>query len=181
MSAGTNGQGAVNGIRRWAQALLIAAAVFSLWPLPQTAQAQQSESAKVENVAGKLYPLSIHTPETVHPFRVELAQTDVERARGLMQRKEMAPDHGMLFVFEAEGPRYFWMKDTPLSLDIIFVDEAGKIIRIADHTVPFSEKIIPSMGDALYVLEVLAGTCERLGINVGDQLVSKPLKVGGKD
>ncbi|MBO0344635.1 DUF192 domain-containing protein [Roseibium sp. CAU 1637] len=121
--------------------------------------------------------LSIHTPEMVHAFQVEVARTDSERARGLMHREDMAVDQGMLFIFEAAGQRYFWMKDTPLSLDIIFVDEDGEIIRIADHTVPFSENIVPSNGDALYVLELLAGTSEELGITEGDRLVSEAMNV----
>ncbi|WP_417689693.1 DUF192 domain-containing protein [Roseibium sp.] len=116
--------------------------------------------------------LEIVTVETTHTFEVEVASTDAQRARGLMYREEMAEDRGMLFVFDAEGERYFWMKDTPLSLDIIFAAEDGLIVRIADRTTPFSEKIIPSRGDARYVLEVVGGTAERLGFAAGDRLVS---------
>ncbi|WP_417668822.1 DUF192 domain-containing protein [Roseibium sp.] len=119
-----------------------------------------------------LETLEVVTVETSHRFEVEVASSDAQRAKGLMYREEMAEDHGMLFVFEAEGERYFWMKDTPLSLDIIFAAEDGLIVRIAERTTPFSEKIIPSRGDARFVLELLGGTAERLGISNGDKLVS---------
>ncbi|MEO9900857.1 MULTISPECIES: DUF192 domain-containing protein [Alphaproteobacteria] len=107
-----------------------------------------------------------------HAFRVEVANTDVQRAQGLMHREQMDADHGMLFVFDAAGARYFWMKDTPLSLDIIFAAADGRIIRIAERTTPFSEKIIPSRGNARFVLELVGGTSEKLKISTGDRLVS---------
>ncbi len=107
-----------------------------------------------------------------HVFTVEVASNDIERGRGLMYRTEMAEDAGMLFVFEGEGDRYFWMKDTPLSLDIIFLSADGTIVRVADNTTPFSEKIIPSRAPAKYVLEVLAGTSKRLGFAEGDKVAT---------
>jgi len=107
-----------------------------------------------------------------HVFQAEVAKSSKERGRGLMYRTEMADDEGMLFIFDGEGDRYFWMKDTPLSLDIIFISKAGEIVRIAENTTPFSEKIIPSRKPAQYVLEVLAGTSNRLGIKAGDRIVS---------
>lgn len=138
--------------------------IFSLSQGP-SAPAQAEDKLPVE-------ALYVHTLETVHTFDVEVAQTDAQRARGLMHRDYMADMEGMLFIFEASGERYFWMRDTPLSLDIIFAAEDGVIIRIADNTVPFSDKIIPSRGDSRFVLEVLAGTAAKLGIEAGDRLVS---------
>lgn len=117
-------------------------------------------------------PLEIITESGTHRFEVEVASTDAQRARGLMERTGLADDYGMLFVFENEGERYFWMKDTPESLDIIFVSGNGMIVRIAERTEPFSEKIIPSRGDARFVLEVKAGTSERLGFGPGDRIMS---------
>ncbi|MEJ8474493.1 DUF192 domain-containing protein [Roseibium algae] len=116
--------------------------------------------------------LSIVSVEATHEFKVEVASTDRQRAQGLMLRETMAGDHGMLFVFDAEGDRYFWMKDTPLSLDIIFADADGVIVRIAERTTPFSQKIIPSREAAMFVLELNAGQSEKLGISAGDRLVS---------
>lgn len=109
-------------------------------------------------------------------FKVEVAATDAHRARGLMFREEMAEDAGMLFIFDSEGDRYFWMKNTPLSLDIIFIAADGVIVNIAEATTPFSEKIVASTGPAKYVLEVLAGTSERLGIKAGDEVRSTSMK-----
>lgn len=113
-----------------------------------------------------------------HRFRVEVAATAQERARGLMFRNQMAADHGMLFVFDTEGERYFWMKNTPLPLDIIFIATNGEIVSIAADTSPYSEDTIPSNGPARYVLELNAGTAAKLGFGPGD-LVSSP-SMGGE-
>lgn len=101
-------------------------------------------------------------------FTVELALSAADRASGLMNRKSMAADHGMLFKFEQSRQVLMWMKNTPLPLDMLFIDEAGAIIRIAKETTPFSEAIIPSGGPVRYVLELNAGTADRRGISAGD-------------
>ena len=101
-------------------------------------------------------------------FTVELALSAADRASGLMNRKSMAADHGMLFKFEQSRQVLMWMKNTPLPLDMLFIDEAGAIIRIAKETTPFSEAIIPSGGPVRYVLELNAGTADRHGISAGD-------------
>lgn len=118
----------------------------------------QTEELTVESATGR------------HVFLVEIARTEPQRARGLMFRETMAQDAGMLFIFELEGERYFWMKNTPLSLDIIFLDASGVVVSIAESTTPFSEETISSQGASLYVLEVLAGTSKRLDISVGDRV-----------
>ncbi|MBD8889961.1 DUF192 domain-containing protein [Roseibium litorale] len=110
-----------------------------------------------------------------HVFEVEVADTDEERALGLMYREEMPEDHGMLFVFPEAGDRYFWMKNTPLPLDIIFASETGKVVHVAANTTPFSERIIPSNGNAKYVLELNAGMAKRLGIGPGSKLASSSI------
>lgn len=133
--------------------------------LPAVAQTPEPFDLPVEKLA-------VMAGGKKHSFTVEVAANDIERGRGLMYRTEMAEDAGMLFVFDGEGDRYFWMKDTPLSLDIIFISASGDIVRIADNTTPFSEKIIPSRAPAKYVLEVLAGTSKRLGFAEGDKVVS---------
>ena len=111
--------------------------------------------------------LVIETPAGGHPFTVELAVTPGERARGLMFRRRMRPDHGMLFDFQTEQPVAFWMRKTPLPLDILFIDAAGTVTQIAPDTVPFSEEAIPSDRPVRAVLEVNAGTAQRLGIAPG--------------
>ncbi|WP_417679863.1 DUF192 domain-containing protein [Roseibium sp.] len=120
--------------------------------------------------------LTIVTEKGPQQFTVEVAATDAQKAKGLMFRERMALNEGMLFLFQAAGERYFWMKNTPLSLDIIFIDDAGRIIHIAEGTTPFSEKTISSQGPAQYVLELLAGTSRRLGIKPGDQVETSSIK-----
>lgn len=117
-------------------------------------------------------PLTVESSGKAHEFTVEVAVTAPERSRGLMFREEMAADHGMLFIFEQEGDRYFWMKNTPLPLDIIYIDAAGSIVSIAADTTPFSEQTIPSGAPAKYVLELNAGTSAERGIKVGDRVSS---------
>ena len=105
-----------------------------------------------------------------HVFQVELALTPEERSQGLMFRQKLAPDRGMLFDFEQPQRITMWMRNTFISLDMLFIDTGGTIIRIAPRTIPKSEAIIRSGGLARYVLEVPANTAERLGIEVGDQV-----------
>ncbi len=106
----------------------------------------------------------------VHPFTVELATNDEERARGLMYRKELPEGRGMLFDFKTEQPAEFWMRNTYVSLDIIFIRGDGRILRIAENTEPLSERLIPSGGPIRGVLEVVAGTARKLGIAPGDKV-----------
>lgn len=110
-------------------------------------------------------------------LRVEHAFTEDERARGLMHRRELAANAGMLFDFQKTRPVFMWMKNTPLSLDMLFIDEKGRILSIARKTTPFSERIIPSGPPVRYVLEINGGEAERRGIVVGDQ-VSLPNDAG---
>jgi uncharacterized membrane protein (UPF0127 family) len=116
--------------------------------------------------------LVIQSGNTEHSFEAEVAATDRQRSMGLMFRKEMPEQRGMLFLFEGEGDRYFWMKNTPLPLDIIFIDAKGTIVSIAANTTPFSEDVIPSIGPAKFVFEINAGLAKKLGISAGDGVVS---------
>ena len=90
--------------------------------------------------------LSIMTSDGTVSFSVELALTPEDRASGLMFRRSMAADHGMLFRFERSRPVMMWMKNTPLPLDMLFIDDAGVVIRIAENTTPYSETIVASVG-----------------------------------
>lgn len=116
-------------------------------------------------------PLEIVTTKARHAFHIEIASNDATRAEGLMFRTSLAPDAGMLFDFKREQPVYFWMKNTYVSLDMIFVRTDGSIINIAADTTPLSEAIVPSGSPVRFVFEVPAGTARRLGIGVGDRLV----------
>jgi uncharacterized membrane protein (UPF0127 family) len=112
--------------------------------------------------------LVIRSGGTEHRFTVELAITPQERSQGLMYRKSMAEDAGMLFDFGRVGRQAMWMKNTHIPLDMLFIRADGTIHRIAERTVPFSEDIIPSQGRVKAVLELNGGTADRLGIKPGD-------------
>jgi len=119
--------------------------------------------------------LIVRSGDKEHRFQVEIAATDQQRSMGLMFREEMAYDHGMLFLFDTEGQRYFWMKNTPLPLDIIYLGADGEIVSIAADTKPFSLETIPSGGPAKFVLEVNAGIAAALAIAPGDKAESPSL------
>ena len=107
--------------------------------------------------------------------RVEIARTREELSRGLMWRSELDADAGMLFVFGNAAPRTFWMKNTPLPLDILFIDDGGTVLNVAASTTPYSEDPIRSSGPARYVLEVNAGFAATHGIGPGAR-VELPVK-----
>jgi uncharacterized membrane protein (UPF0127 family) len=127
--------------------------------------------------AASVQPLEIVTKNGVHVFSVELATTDKERETGLMYRKELPDGKGMLFDFSPEQQISMWMKNTYISLDMIFIRADGRILRIAEHTEPQSLNIISSGGLAKGVLEVIAGTAQKYGIAPGDR-VAHPLFKG---
>ncbi|HEX6013485.1 MAG TPA: DUF192 domain-containing protein [Geminicoccaceae bacterium] len=139
--------------RRAALAALLAALVLAA--PPGRLLAQSPGELVVETVAGR------------HRFTVELADTPAERSRGLMFRESMPADHGMLFDFQAEQPVAFWMKNTPLPLDMVFIDGAGTVVQVAADTTPYSEASIPSRQPVRAVLELNAGTAARRGIRPG--------------
>jgi uncharacterized membrane protein (UPF0127 family) len=107
--------------------------------------------------------------------RVEIVHTPEARQRGLMWRDQLAEDAGMLFVFPETRPLSFWMRNTPLPLDIIYITEDAEILRIARSTRPYSDRPIPSGGPARYVLEVNAGFAARHGLAEGDAVRLPPL------
>lgn len=124
--------------------------------------------------AASIQPLEIVTKNGVHVFSVEMATTDKERETGLMYRKELPDGKGMLFDFSPEQQISMWMKNTFISLDMIFIRADGRILRIAENTEPQSLAIISSGGLAKGVLEVIAGTAQKYGIAPGDR-VAHPL------
>ena len=124
--------------------------------------------------AANFQPLEIVTKSGVQFFSVEMATTDEEKVTGLMYRKELPDGKGMLFDFSPEQQVSMWMKNTFISLDMIFIRADGRILRIAENTEPQSTRIIPSGGLAKGVLEVIAGTAKKYGIEPGDR-VAHPL------
>ena len=120
--------------------------------------------------------LEIISKNGVYAFNVELAVTDEERSRGLMFRRSVPEGQGMLFDFKRDQDVAMWMKNTYVSLDMIFIRGDGRILRIAENTEPESERIIPSGGPVRAVLEVVAGTAKKYGIAPGDQVASPILR-----
>jgi uncharacterized protein len=120
--------------------------------------------------AAKVEPLEIITKSGVQVFSVELATTEEEKTTGLMYRKELPDGKGMLFDFSPAQEVSMWMKNTYISLDMIFIRPDGRVLRIAENTEPLSTKIIPSGGPAKAVLEVIAGTARKYGIQPGDRI-----------
>lgn len=124
----------------------------------------------LEASGGRPDRIVVETKSGAHTFTVEWATNSEERARGLMFRESMAPDHGMVFDFIVEQDVSFWMKNTPLPLDMIFIHADGTVARIARNTVPFSEAPVPSGSSVRYVFEVVAGTADRIGLIGGDRV-----------
>ena len=127
-------------------------------------------ASAVRAEGGSLEPLTIETGTGVHAIEVEVARTAEERGIGLMHRTELAPDRGMLFDFGATRPVTMWMKNTLISLDMFFAEIDGRIVTIAERTTPLSEKRIRSGQPVRFVLELIGGSAQRLGIAPGDRL-----------
>ncbi len=138
--------------------LVMAAAVvvFASWAAPAPAAEMQT--------------LEIATAGGVHSFSVEFVANDADRAKGLMFRRELPEGQGMLFDFDRDQDIAMWMKNTYISLDMIFITGDGRIRRIAENTEPLSLATIPSGGPVRGVLEVIAGTAKKFGIKPGDRV-----------
>ncbi len=137
-------------------------------PAPAPAQAEGA----VHPVSGlAVVPLTVTTPTgTAHAFRVELAVTPEQQARGLMFRTEMGADEGMLFPYDQPRMLSFWMKNTVLSLDLIFIDEERRVINIAANATPYSEQSLYSGAPGIAVLELNGGRAAELGIVPGSKV-----------
>lgn len=130
--------------------------------------------ATAADVTFETAPLQIiSTGGKVHKFTVELAVDNDQRSQGLMNRRHMARDHGMLFDFGVTRQVMMWMKNTYLPLDMLFLAKDGRIETIRENAVPLSESIIDSRVPVAFVLELNAGTVNRLGIATGDVVDSQ--------
>ena len=116
---------------------------------------------------GELYLIK-PAGDTIRKIDIEIADIESERTIGLMHRRSMPDTQGMLFIFEREEPRSFWMRNTLIGLDILYIKEDGTIESIAKYCVPKLEKSVPSKGPALYVLELIEGFCDIHGVEEGD-------------
>lgn len=119
---------------------------------------------------GELRFLNGKTNKVITTLEIEVADDYAEREQGLMYRDSMAENNGMLFLMEAEEPQTFWMKNTIISLDIIYADAEKRIVSISKNCKPYSLDQIPSVKPASYVVEVNAGYTAQYGIKVGDMI-----------
>ncbi len=123
--------------------------------------------------------LTFLTQTGAHKINVEVADNDSERSTGLMFRSSIGADEGMLFLYDREQDISMWMKNTYIPLDMIFVRRDGLISHIETNTEPFSERIIPSEGPALAVIEMAGGSANRLGLKPGDKVRHPAFHSGG--
>jgi uncharacterized protein len=142
--------------------LAFAAALAAAWLVAAPPPAGSTEQQTLEIVS----------KSGVHVFTVELAVTDEERQKGLMFRRSLAESQGMIFDFKRDQEVSMWMRNTFVSLDMIFIRSDGRILRIAENTQTESDRIIPSGGPVRAVLEVVAGTAKKFGIAPGDRVAS---------
>lgn len=147
---------------------MVKSAVMSLlfFTLAGVAQAQErvtftSEPLTIATASGKTYD-----------FIAELALDDAQRQQGLMFRKSMPPESGMLFDFDEPRPVAMWMRNTLIPLDMLFIGSDGRITHIHENAVPHSEAIISSRGPVKFVLELNGGAAKRYGIKPGDMVRS---------
>jgi len=119
---------------------------------------------------GELEFLNKDGKTTISKIDVEIADNTPERMQGLMYRKSMDENRGMLFIFQNNEQRGFYMKNTIIPLDIIFLDSAKQVLKIHKNTTPFSERTLESGVPAKYVVEVNAGYTDRYGIKEGDRI-----------
>lgn len=149
-------------------ALILASAAAACTP-----QGSGSSATVIEQSPAGLeqIPLTVQSRSGTHRFTVEVARTPEQQAQGLMNRQSLAPDQGMLFPYDPPQDASFWMKNTLIPLDLVFIRADGTVARIAANTVPMSLDPIPSLEPVAAVLEIAGGRAEELGIQVGDKVV----------
>lgn len=150
---------AVPALHRLVGAVVIIVAIGLI-----AAVGRAAEPARVE-------PLAVETAKGSFTFAVEIADTPELRQRGLMFRHRLPDDRGMLFDWGAVRPVSMWMRNTYISLDMVFIASDGQVVDVVEETEPLSETIISSSEPVAAVLELAAGTAERIGLKPGDRVV----------
>lgn len=149
-------------------ALLVLAACNGV---PAASASGEPGASATRSTAGlEIVPLTIRSQGRVHRFQVEVARTAEQQSQGMMYRERLAPDRGMIFPFDPPRPASFWMKNTPNSLDLIFLGTDGRIESIAADAIPFSEENLRSVGVVSGVLEIAGGRAAELGLQAGDSV-----------
>jgi uncharacterized membrane protein (UPF0127 family) len=150
---------------------IVLAALAACSPQPTAEATPAAQESATHAVSGlPIIPLTVESLRGRHTFRVEVAETPAEQAKGLMFRTELGPDEGMIFPRNPPDFASFWMKNTPLPLDIIFIGPDGRINNIAARTTPYSLEPVSSEGLAKGVLEIPGGRAAELGIAAGDKV-----------
>jgi uncharacterized protein len=150
--------------------LLVFSMALAVLPVSTQPLLAQPALAPLQEEIVPLEPLTITTKAGQHTLQVEVMRTEEGRMRGLMNRRYLPADRGMLFDFEEEKPLFMWMQNTYIPLDMLFIKSDGIIARIATDTEPFSTRLIPSGGSVKGVLELNAGTVKQLNLQVGDRI-----------
>lgn len=131
----------------------------------------QSATPAVHPVSGlQVQPVTVTSGRTPHVFKSEIARTSAEQAKGLMFRTELGNDEGMIFLRNPPDIAAFWMRNTVIPLDIIFIGTDHRILNIAANAVPYDETPLPAAGPTLAVLEINGGLAAKLGIKADDKV-----------
>jgi uncharacterized protein len=156
--------------RRFLALALVGAALVAV---PAHGDQARPRPAAATSPSARLDTVEIRTSRGPVKFTVELAVTPAEQERGLMFRKALAPDRGMLFPYNPPRPAAFWMKNTLIPLDILYIGPDGRVLSIARNAVPHDETPLPSGGAVRGVLEIAGGRAAQLGILPGDRVLNK--------
>lgn len=152
----------------------LVAMIISVLPKPDNVK-EFRRPAEKQNATfkqeGNLYIVKAETGDTIKALDIEIADNEYEITQGLMFRKSMKENRGMLFIQPQEQVQNFWMKNTHISLDIIFINSNFEIVSAQEYATPYSEASLASTAPALYVLEVNAGSMQKWGVKAGDKII----------
>ncbi|MCK9281675.1 MAG: DUF192 domain-containing protein [Melioribacteraceae bacterium] len=160
------------GVLLFISIIYLVLANLILAPTPVNEEKTESKEKMVAYNFEKQGELSFYTKENkiLKLIEIQIADDDSERATGLMFRDKMEENQGMLFIFPIQTYQSFWMKNTIIPLDIMFVTSDFEIIKIHKNTTPYSEESYPSLKPAMYVVETIAGFSDKYNINEGDKI-----------
>lgn len=147
------------------RALFAALLLIAATPGPLAAQAIVTAQPTLRTI-----PLRLITARQSHRLRVEVAASPREQQIGMMFRTQLPRGKGMLFPFESPRNLTFWMENTVIPLDLVFISPAGRVINVAANAKPFSRDLLPSEGPAIAVLEIAGGEAARMGLRPGDRV-----------
>ncbi|TAJ73333.1 MAG: DUF192 domain-containing protein [Phenylobacterium sp.] len=139
---------------------------------------QDPKTCKGQAEIKPLEPLQVRTDKGVSSFQVEIADSEMEREYGLMCRRSLSADRGMLFLFPKATPQMFWMRNTLIPLDIVYIGADGRVVSISRNVQPLDESGAPSAGPAKFVLELAAGRAAQIGLLPGDRVLHRAMPRG---